>query len=189
MMFGYGRTSSDEQIAGLEAQVAALEAAGCKRIYQEHASAVGHREQFDRLMERLEEGDTLVVTKMDRLARSIGKLLTIVEELEGRGVALMILDFNKGESVNTRSPSGKLMLTMMGAFAEFERGIMLERQRAGIDKAKADGKYTGRKPTAMAKAEQIVTLDAEGLTRPAIAAKLGVSERSVYRALEAARAA
>ncbi|RWN95788.1 MAG: recombinase family protein [Mesorhizobium sp.] len=189
MQFGYGRTSSDEQIAGLDAQVAALEAAGCKRIYKEHASAVGHREQFDRLMERLEEGDTLVVTKMDRLARSIGKLLTIVEELEGRGVALMILDFNKGESVNTRSPMGKLMLTMMGAFAEFERGIMLERQRIGIDKAMADGKYTGRKPTAMAKADQIVKLDAEGMTRPAIAAQLGVSERSVYRALSTVRAA
>ena len=189
MQFGYARTSSDEQIAGLESQVAALEVAGCKRIYKEHASAVGHREQFDRLMERLEEGDTLVVTKMDRLARSIGKLLTVVEELEGRGVALMILDFNRGESVNTRTPTGKLMLTMMGAFAEFERGIMLERQRAGIDKAKADGKYTGRKPTAMAKADQIIKLDAEGMTRPAIAAKLDVSERSVYRALSTARAA
>ncbi|TGU56914.1 MULTISPECIES: recombinase family protein [unclassified Mesorhizobium] len=189
MQFGYARTSTDDQIAGLEAQVAALEAAGCKRIYQEHASAVGHREQFDRLMERLEDGDTLVVTKMDRLARSLVKLLPIVADLEARGVALMILDFNKGESVNTRTPTGKLMLTMMAAFAEFERDVMLERQEIGIAKARAEGKYTGRKPTAMAKADQIVKLDGEGLTRPAIAARLGVSERSVYRALEAARAA
>lgn len=189
MMFGYARTSTDEQVAGLEAQVAALEAAGCKRIYKEHASAVGHREQFDRLLERLEEGDTLVVTTMTRLARSVGKLLTLIEELEAREVGLIILDFNKGDSLNTRTPMGKLLLTVMGGVAEFERGNMLERQRAGIAKAKADGKYTGRKPTAMAKADQIIKLDADGLTRPAIAAQLGVSERSVYRALQSVRTA
>lgn len=189
MMYGYARTSTDEQIAGLEAQVAALKAAGCKKVYQEHASAVGYREQFDRLSERLEEGDTLVVTKMDRLARSIGKLLTIVEELKERGIALVILDFNRGEAFDTRSPQNKLMLTIMGGFAEFERDIMLERQKVGIAKAKAEGRYTGRKPTAMAKTDQIIKLDADGLTRPAIAAQLGVSERSVYRALQAARAA
>lgn len=189
MMFGYARTSTDEQVAGLEAQVAALEAAGCKRIYKEHASAVGHREQFDRLLERLEEGDTLVVTTMTRLARSVGKLLTLIEELEAREVGLIILDFNKGDSLNTRTPMGKLLLTVMGGVAEFERAIMLERQRAGIAKAKADGKYTGRKPTAMAKADQIIKLDADGLTRPAIAAQLGVSERSVYRALQSVRTA
>lgn len=186
MQWGYARTSSADQIAGLEEQIKTLESAGCRKVYREHASAVGHREQFDRLMERLEEGDTLTVTKMDRLARSIGKLLAIVEELEQRGVALMILDFNKGESVNTGTPTGKLMLTMMGAFAEFERGMMLERQKAGIEKAKRDGKYTGRKPTAMNKADTITKLDAEGMTRPAIAARLQISERSVYRALRLA---
>lgn len=183
MNFGYARTSTEDQIAGLEAQVAALHAAGCKRIYREHASAVVHREQFDRMLERLEEGDILTITKMDRIARSIGKLLAIVEDLEARGIALVILDFNKGESVNTKSPTGKLMLTMMGAFAEFERGIMLERQRAGIEKARLEGRYVGRQPTARKKTPQIIELAAQGLSRPAIAAKLKISERSVYRML------
>ncbi|UVK39949.1 recombinase family protein [Mesorhizobium sp. AR10] len=183
MQWGYARTSSAEQVAGLEEQVKTLEAVGCRKVYREHASAVGHREQFDRLMERLEEGDILTVCKADRLARSIGKLLNIVEELEQRGVALMILDFNKGDSIDTRTPTGKLMLTLMGGFAEFERGMMLERQKAGIEKARRDGKYKGRKPTAMSKCDTITKLDAEGLTRPAIAARLQISERSVYRAL------
>ncbi len=107
-----------------------LEAAGCEEIIREHASAVGRREAFEILMQhKLRRGDMLVVTKMDRLARSISRLLTIVETLKDKGVDLMILDFNKGESINTNSPTGKLMLTMFGAFAEFERSNMLERQR------------------------------------------------------------
>lgn len=187
MKYGYARTSTSDQTAGLAAQVATLEAAGCEEIIREHASAMGEREGFDILMlHKLRRGDTLVVTKMDRLARSIGKLLTIVETLEAKGVALMILDFNKGESVNTGTPTGKLMLTMFGAFAEFERSNMLERQRVGIDKAKGEGKYAGRKPTAMNQRERIVAMDAEGMTRTAIAEKLGISERSVYRALGSA---
>ena len=182
MKYGYARTSTDDQVAGLAAQVEALENAGARKIYKEHASAAGHREQLDRLMERLEEGDTLIVTKMDRLARNVRQLLTLVEELEQRHVALRILDFN-GDTVDTKTPTGKLMLQMFGAFAEFERSIMLERQRPGIEAAKAGGKYKGRKPTAMSQRERIKALDAEGMTRTAIAAKLGISERSVYRAL------
>jgi DNA invertase Pin-like site-specific DNA recombinase len=107
-------------VAGLAAQVDALEKAGAKKVYREHVSAVGDREQLDRLMERLEEGDTLMVTKMDRLARNVRQLLAIVEELEGRSVALRILDFN-GDSMDTKTSTGKLMLQMFGAFAEFER--------------------------------------------------------------------
>ena len=182
MKYGYARTSTADQVAGLAAQVEALENAGARKIYKEHSSAAGHREQLDRLMERLEEGDVLIVTKMDRLARNVKQLLTLVEELEQRHVALRILDFN-GDTVDTKTPTGKLMLQMFGAFAEFERSIMLERQRVGIEAAKADGKYKGRKPTAMSQRERIKALDAEGMTRTAIAAKLGISERSVYRAL------
>src|SRR6478609_197557 len=99
-------------------------------------------------MERLEEGDTLMVTKMDGLARNVRQLLTIVEELETRSVALRILDFN-GDTVDTKTPTGKLMLQMFGAFAEFERAMMLERQKVGIDAAKAAGKYKGRVWTAL----------------------------------------
>lgn len=184
MKYGYARTSTHDQVAGLAAQIEALQNAGARKVYKEHASAAGHREQFDRLLERLEEGDTLMVTKMDRLARSVRQLLTIVEDLEARCVALHILDFN-GSLVDTKSPAGKLMLQMFGAFAEFERSMMLERQRVGIEAAKAAGKYKGRKPTAMKQRERIRALDAEGMTRTAIATKLGISERSVYRALGA----
>jgi DNA invertase Pin-like site-specific DNA recombinase len=182
MNFGYARTSTSDQVAGLDAQITALEAAGCKRIYKEHASAAGEREQFDRLMERLEEGDTLTVTKMDRLARNVRQLLTIVDELSDRGVTLRILDFN-GDTVDTRSATGKLMLQMFGAFAEFERSVMLERQRIGIEDAKAKGKYKGRVPTAMRQADKVKEMDAQGMSRVAIAKALGISERSVYRAL------
>jgi DNA invertase Pin-like site-specific DNA recombinase len=183
MNFGYARTSTVDQTAGLEAQIAELEAAGCKRIYREHASALVKREQFDRLMERLEEGDTLTVTKMDRLARNVRQLLTIVEDLEQRRVALRILDFNGGV-VDTKTPTGKLMLQMFGAFAEFERSVMLERQRVGIEAAKRDkSKYPGRQPTAMRQREKVRDLDNQGMSRANIAAVLGISERSVYRAL------
>lgn len=182
MKYGYARTSTDDQVAGLAAQVEALEKAGARKVYREHASAVGEREQLDRLMDRLEEGDTLMVTKMDRLARNVRQLLAIVEDLEARSVSLRILDFN-GETMDTKSPTGKLMLQMFGAFAEFERAMMLERQRPGIERAKAAGKYTGRKPTAMNQRARIKALDDDGMTRIAIARTLGISERSVYRAL------
>jgi len=182
MKYGYARTSTDDQVAGLAAQVDALEKAGARKVYKEHSSAVANREQLDRLIERLDDGDTLMVTKMDRLARNVRQLLTIVEELDARSVALRILDFN-GDTVDTKTPTGKLMLQMLGAFAEFERAMMLERQRPGIEAAKAEGKHKGRKPTAMNQRARIKTMDAEGVTRALIAEKLGISERSVYRAL------
>jgi DNA invertase Pin-like site-specific DNA recombinase len=185
MRWGYARTSTDDQKAGLEAQIKALESAGCGRIYREHASAVGKRPEFEKLMERIEEGDTLTVTKIDRLARNVRHMLEIIEELETRGAALRILDFN-GETVDSKSPTGRLMLQLVGAFAEFERAMMLERQRPGIEKAKRDGKYRGRVPTAMRQARRAKELEAEGKTRAAIAAQLGISERSVYRALASA---
>jgi DNA invertase Pin-like site-specific DNA recombinase len=183
MNYGYARTSTVDQTAGLEAQIGALEVAGCRKVYREHASAVGEREQFDRLMERLEEGDTLTVTKMDRLARNVRQLLTIVEVLEERRAALRILDFNGG-ILDTKTPTGKLMLQVFGAFAEFERSVMLERQRIGIEAARGDKtKYPGRQPTAMRKRNKVSELDKQGMSRVDIAATLGISERSVYRAL------
>lgn len=107
------RTSTPDQTAGLAAQVMMLKAAGCEEIVREHASAVGWREAFEILRQnKLRGGDIPVVTKMDRLARSIGRLLTIVEALKDKGVDLMILDFSK-ESINTNSPAGKLRLTLL----------------------------------------------------------------------------
>jgi DNA invertase Pin-like site-specific DNA recombinase len=92
-----------------------------------------------------------------------------------------------GQRIDTRSPTGKLMVTMLAAIAEFERGLLLERQREGVAKAKQDGKYKGRKPTARAKAAEVIMLDAEGLQRTEIAERLGIGIASVYRALADAK--
>lgn len=151
MLIGYARTSTVDQEAGLLAQKCDLEHAGIKRLFIEQASSVGTRVQLEAALEFARDGDTLTVTKLDRLARSMVHLLTILEVLERKGVALKILDFGGG-GVDTHSPTGKLMLTMFGAMAQFEREMMLERQREGIAKAKREGKYKGRKPTARMKA-------------------------------------
>lgn len=182
-LIGYARTSTIEQIAGFEAQKKQLEEIGIGKLFQEQVSSVGQRSQLDAALDYVREGDTLVVTKLDRLARSTAHLLEIIKILEAKKVGLRILDFGGG-SVDTKSPTGKLMLTMFGAFGQFEREMMLERQREGIAKAKADGKYKGRKPTVRAKAEEIKKLKAGGMGATAIAKQLGVGRASVYRILE-----
>ena len=105
-----------------------------------------------------------------------------------KGVGLRILDFGGGQ-VDTSSATGKLMLTMFGAFGEFERSMMLERQREGIAKAKADGKYKGRAPTARAKADEVLALKATGIGPTAIAGKLNISRSSVHRIIRQAQPA
>ncbi|SDR08990.1 Site-specific DNA recombinase [Rhizobiales bacterium GAS113] len=182
MLIGYARTSTEEQLAGMEAQVAALSAEGCTKLFQERVSSVAQRNQLEAALEFARDGDTFVVTKMDRLARSTQHLLEIVEGLERKRVALRILDF-KGDRVDTHSAQGKLILTMFAAFAQFERELMLERQRAGIAKAKAEGKYKGRKPTAMAKADQVKALAADGVGPSEIARRLSIGRTSVHRML------
>jgi DNA invertase Pin-like site-specific DNA recombinase len=180
MFIGYARTSTTDQVAGLEAQVTALTGTGCEKLFQERVSSVAERAQLEAALEFAREGDTFVVTKMDRLARSTQHLLEIVRRLEAKGVALRILDF-KGDAVDTRSPQGKLLLTVFAAFAEFERGIMLERQRDGIAKAKGEGKYKGRQPTARAKGAEVVAMHREGKSPSDIAKALGIGRASVYR--------
>ena len=125
---------------------------------------------------------------MIRLARSTADLLCIVALLEGKQVALRILDFG-GSQVDTKSPTGRMLLTMFAAVAEFERAIMIDRQRAGIARAQAEGRYKGRAPTARRKAGHVVTLHTSGLGASAIAAEVGISRASVYRLLAEARAA
>ena len=124
------------------------------------------------------------MTKLDRLARSNADLLKFVDHLQSKNVGLRILDFGGGE-VDTSSPNGKLTLTMFAAMAQFEREIMLERQREGIAKAKAEGKYQGRAPTVLKRAAEIKALKAEGMGATKIAEHLGVARASVYRALAA----
>ena len=182
MLIGYARTSTSDQEAGLEAQKRDLAATGCKKVFEEMVSSVGQRDQLDHALDYARADDTLVVTKLDRLARSTRHLLEIVQLLEHKGVALRILDFG-GEPVNTSGPTGKLLLTVFAAFAQFEREMMLERQREGIAKAKAAGKYKGRKPTALAKATEVKALRANGVGGTEIARRLGIGRASVYRIL------
>lgn len=179
MMIGYARTSTTEQVAGFEAQVAELKAAGCRKVYQEQVSSVGQRPMLDQALDNLREGDVLVVTKLDRLARSVRNLMELVDAIAIRGASLRILAMN----LDTGTPTGRLMLGVLGSVAQFEREIMLERQREGIAKARADGKYKGRKPTAMEKAAEIKRLAENGISAIHIAKKLGIGRASVYRAL------
>jgi len=177
MKVGYARTSTIEQIAGIEAQVRELQAAGCEKIFKEHASAVKQRDGLDKALAFTRENDTLIVTKLDRLARSVPDLYRIVDLLKEKKVNLVITSMG----IDTSTAGGKIMLTMMGAFAEFEREIMLERQKEGIEKAKLGGKYKGRKPLPK-EIENAVEMYLEtGVSKVWIAKKLCIGEASVYR--------
>lgn len=181
MLIGYARTSTLEQEAGLEAQVRDLASLGCEKLFREHASAVGPRKALEQAIEFARAGDTITVMKLDRLARSVTHMGNIIATLEAKGVALRIVNLG----VDTGTPTGKLMVNVLAGVAQFEREMMLERQREGIAKAKAEGAYKGRKPTARAKAEEVKALAAEGLSMAAIAAKLGIGKGSVHRILNA----
>lgn len=182
MIIGYARTSTLEQLAGFDAQLRDLKAAGCEKVFSEQVSSIAQRAQLEAAIDFAREGDVLVVTKLDRLARSMLDLMNIKARLDAKGIELRILAM----SLDTSTPTGKLMMNVLGSVAQFEREMMLERQKEGIAKAKAEGKYKGRAPTAMAKSAEILELKASGLGATAIARQLGVSVRSVYRALDAA---
>ena len=179
MKIGYARTSTVEQVAGLDAQVRELEKIGVDKVFRERVSSVAARDQLEAALEFAREGDVLVVTKLDRLARSIPDLVKITQRLEAKKVALEILAMN----LDTSTPTGKLMMNVMGSVAQFEREMMLERQREGIAKAKADGKYVGRQPTARARTDEVLDLKRQGKTADQIAELAGVSRRSVFRIL------
>ncbi|WP_370245720.1 recombinase family protein [Salipiger bermudensis] len=149
----------------------------CEKLWVEQTSSVGQRPALREAIEFCREGDVFVVTKLDRLARSVRHLGEIVEELEAKGVGLRILDLG----LDTSNATGKLMLNVLGSVAQFEREMMLERQREGIAKARAEGKYRGRKPTAMAKTEDVRHLLSTGKSKRSIALDLSSSERSVHR--------
>lgn len=180
---GYGRTSSAEQRAGLEAQIAELEAAGATKVFQEHVSSVdAQRPQLRAALDWVRDGDTFMVTKPDRLARNVTDLLRIVEDLKARNVTVRIMSMG----VDTSTATGVLILQVLGAVSQWERSVMLERQRHGIAKAKAEGKYRGRAPTARAKTPEVMQMKAEGKTVAQIAQSVGISRASVYRAFAAA---
>ena len=177
---GYARTSTTDQVAGLEDQIADLKAAGCTRIFSEQVSGADTaRPELQAALDWVRAGDVFVVTKPERLARNVIDLLGIVERLKAKGVTVRILSMH----LDTSNPTSMLTLSIMAAVSQWEREIMLERQRAGIAKAKAEGKYRGRAPTARAKAGEVRRLKAEGKSIPEIIQATGVSRASVYRAL------
>src|SRR5271168_5112963 len=163
MLVGYARTSSLGQVAGLEAQERELRAAGCEKIFREQVSSVTHRDQLEAALDFCRDGDQFIVTKLDRLARSVGDLLNIVARLESRKVSLRVLSMSGSQPLDTSTSMGRLMLSVIGAVGQAERETMLERQREGIAKAKRDGKYRGRAPTARRRADEIIRLKEAGV--------------------------
>lgn len=180
MLIGYARTSTTDQKAGLADQVAELSRLGCERIFEEHGSGVdSERPKLREAIDFVRPGDVLAVTKPDRIARSAIDLLNTVKVIQAKGCEVRILSLG----IDTTAPTGKLTLTVLAGMAEFERDLMLERQRAGIAAAKAEGKYKGRTPTARAKASEAHELHHQGLGATEIAERLGISRASVYRIL------
>lgn len=171
---GYARVSTSSQ--SLDGQLAALK--DCDNIFQEKESgAKAKRVELERMLEFVREGDVVVVTKLCRLARNTRHLLEVVELLDSKIISLKVLNLG----IDTSTPTGRLMLTMIGAVAAFERELLLERQAEGIAIAKKKGKYLGRKPTAMNQAEEVKGLLVEGLGKTQIADQLNISLSSIYR--------
>jgi DNA invertase Pin-like site-specific DNA recombinase len=176
-MYGYARVSTEDQ--DLAIQKAALKAAGCTVIRAEKASGASRngRSELETLLEFLRKGDTLVVTRIDRLARSLRDLQNIVHELREKGAHLKATE----QPVDTSTPAGKAFLDMLGVFAEFETNLRRERQMEGIEAAKARGVYKGR--PANIDAGEVKRLKAEGLGATEIAERLNIGRASVYRVL------
>ncbi len=176
---GYGRVSSQGQ--SLDVQDEKLKAFGCTRIYAEKKSGrqQDNRPQFQACLEFLREGDMLVITRLDRMARSVLDLAKIADVLKRKGVTLKVLD----QSIDTATSEGKLMFSLLGAFAEFECDIRAERQSDGIAKAKATGVKFGRKKAL--NAEQIARIQVlrveEGMSVPDIAKRFSVGVATIYR--------
>ena len=177
MLIGYARTSTVDQVAGLEAQLRDLKAAGCEKFFQEQVSSIAQRAELEKALDYIREGDTLIVTKLDRLARSVGDLLKIVDRVTQKGARLKILAMN----LDTMDATGVLMLQVLGAVGEFERTLMLERQRDGIAKAKAEGKYRGRKPTVRARKSEIEEMLRSGVGPAEASRRLRIARSSIYR--------
>ena len=177
MKYGYARVSTTDQ--DLTIQVEALNAAGCETIRQEKVSGTSTqgRDELNTLLEFLREGDELVVTRIDRLARSIRDLQNIVYDLDKKGVVLSATE----QPIQTNTSAGKCFLDMLGVFGEFETNLRKERQMEGIAKAKERGVYKGRKPSV--DVDRVKELKEEGLGASAIAKEMGIGRASVYRAL------
>lgn len=181
MIVGYARVSTLEQEAGFDAQKRDLAAEGCEKVYAEQVSSVAERPQLSAMLDFIREGDVVVVTKIDRLARSMADFQNIIETIRMKGASLRIL----GLSLDTSTPTGALILNVLASVAAFEREMMLERQREGIAKAKVEGKYKGKAPLKEAVRRRVLEDLADGKSKTAIARDRKISIRSVYRIAEA----
>lgn len=183
-LIGYARISTDDQTT--DPQIDALTAAGCERIFDERASgALRARPQLAAALDYLRSGDILVVVKLDRLGRSLHHLIEVVTGLDERGVGLRSLS----ESIDTTTSAGRLLLHVMGAIAQFERDLIVERTKAGLAAARARGRKGGRRTVMTAEKVAVARqmYDSREHTVEAIARTLGVSRASVYRHLDPVR--
>lgn len=180
MLVGYGRVSSEDQ--SLDVQHEVLAQAGCEKVFSEKLSgrSTNQREQLALAIDFVREGDTLVVTRLDRLARSVADLHRIIERLTEKKVAFRCINQS---GVDTDTSTGRLMLSILGAVAAFENDIRRERQLEGIEKAKAEGRYRGR--PASIDAERVKALKETGMGAAQIAKTMQIGRASVYRALAA----
>jgi len=178
-IIGYARVSSKDQ--SLEIQEEQLKAAGCQIIRSEKRSGttMNARAELATIMDFISKGDVLMVTRLDRLARNVADLSSLVAKLGAKGASLKVLNQN----IDTATATGNAFLQMLGVFAEFETSLRKERQREGIDKALTAGTYKGRPVTI--DAEQVRKLRAEGKGATQIAEELKVGRASVYRVLGA----
>lgn len=179
--YGYARVSTLDQDTTI--QVDALKKVGCHRIWEEKASGTTrqNREELDNLLGFLLEGDTLVVTRIDRLARSLKDLQDIIHDLKKRKVHFQATE----QPIDTSTAAGKAFLDMLGVFAEFETNLRKERQLEGIAKAKAAGKYKGKAPLSDKKRSEVIRLFKDGMKQVDIIKQAGVGRTSVHKILKA----
>lgn len=178
MKLGYARVSTDDQATA--AQLDALHAAGCERVFEERASGGRwDRPELQRMIDQLRKDDVIVVWKLDRLSRSLKDLLTIMEKVDAAGAGFQSLT----EAIDTTTPAGRMMMQMVGVFAEFEREMIRERTRAGLERARKKGRHPGRKPKLSSEQRQEVRdLVTSGKRTEAEAARLfGVHRSTICR--------
>lgn len=185
-LLGYARVSTQDQDASL--QLDALKGAGCVKVFTDKASgSLDRRPQLDRLLDQLRTGDTIVVWRLDRLGRSLKHLIQLIEDLAENGVGFRSLT----EGMDTTTAGGKLIYSIFGALAEFERSLIRERTVAGLATARARGRVGGRPPVMTPEKIRVARqlYDAQELTVEEIAQTIGVSRKTVYRHLADSKSA